>query len=176
MKKQKNFFDNWRNRVFSTPSVAQFWGRRFAKQVNNGVYGEDIPFARLRKPLNKSKIALITTGGIHLGSEQPYDMDNPDGDASYREIPENTDMSNIAITHNYYDFKDASQDLNIIFPIAHFRDLINKNVLGSLAHTHYGFMGHIDGPQLPLLIQKTAPEVATKLLVEGVDIAFLTPA
>jgi hypothetical protein len=37
-------------------------------------------------------------------------------------------------------------------------------------------MGHIDGAQLPILNERTAPEVAAKLRADGVDFAFLTPA
>jgi D-proline reductase (dithiol) PrdB len=103
-------------------------------------------------------------------------MVNPDGDATYREIPGDVAIEQITITHKYYDHTDADADLNVIFPLAHFRDLVKKQVIGALASRHYGFMGHIDGAQLPILNERTAPEVAAKLRADGVDFAFLTPA
>jgi D-proline reductase (dithiol) PrdB len=118
----------------------------------------------------------LTTGGIHLPSQSGFDMVNPDGDATYREIPGDVAIEQITITHKYYDHTDADADLNVIFPLAHFRDLVKKQVIGALASRHYGFMGHIDGAQLPILNERTAPEVAAKLRADGVDFAFLTPA
>jgi D-proline reductase (dithiol) PrdB len=135
-----------------------------------------IPFATPRKPLAQARVALLTTAGVHLRTQTPFDMENPDGDATYREIPGNVDSAALMITHKYYDHTDADADLNVVFPLAHFRDLVEKRVIGSLAPCHFGFMGHIDQAQMAILNEHTAPEVAAKLRADGVDFAFLTPA
>lgn len=121
-------------------------------------------------------MALITTAGVHLRGQAPFDMENVDGDATYRELPAQAAAGDFTITHKYYDHSDADRDLNVVFPLAHFRDLVARGVIGSLAPRHYGFMGHIEGEQATLLTRKTAPEVAAKLRQDGVDFAFLTPA
>ncbi len=100
----------------------------------------------------------------------------PDGDATYREIPGDVDLSKIQITHKYYDHSDADVDLNVLFPLAHFRYLSTKGVVGPIAPCHFGFMGHIDGEQVEVLNKRTAPEVAAKLRNRDVDFALLTPA
>lgn len=165
------------NFLFAIPAVAQFWARLAAKKTSALVdLSGDIPFARLRKPLNRCRGALITTGGIHLLGQPPFDMENPEGDASYREIPHNVDPAHIVITHKYYDHRDADQDLNVIFPLTHFRNLVEMGVVSSLAPRHFGFMGHIEGAQLSRLKEQTAPEVAARLRANEVDFAFLTPA
>jgi D-proline reductase (dithiol) PrdB len=165
------------NRFFAIPAVAQLWAKVTAGRTDGLVdLSGAIPFAPLRKPLHQCKAALLTTGGIHLPEQPPFDMTNPDGDAGYRAIPDNIALNAITITHKYYDHSDADRDLNVIFPLTHFRALVQQGVIGSLATTHFGFMGHIDGEQVPILNERTAPEVASKLRADGVDFAFLTPA
>lgn len=177
MAEQRTFFEKMSNRFFAVPVVAQLWAKLSARRTEGLVdLAGAIPFARLRKPLHQSKVALLTTGGIHLATQAGFDMVNPDGDATYREIPGDVALKQLTITHKYYDHTDADTDLNVIFPLDHFRALVAQTVIGSLASQHYGFMGHIDGPQLPLLNEKTAPAVAAKLRADGVDFAFLTPA
>lgn len=177
MAEQRTFFEKVSNRFFAVPAVAQLWAKLSARRTEGLVdLSGAIPFARLRKPLHQSKVALLTTGGIHLATQAGFDMVNPEGDATYREIPGNVALEQITITHKYYDHTDADADLNVIFPLAHFRDLVAQQVIGAMAARHYGFMGHIDGAQLPMLNEQTAPEVAAKLRADGVDFAFLTPA
>lgn len=103
-------------------------------------------------------------------------MENPEGDASYREIPGNVASRTLTITHKYYNHSDADKDVNIIFPIDRFRELVDAGVIGAIAPRHFSFMGHIEGQQLPILINRTAPEVAQMLKKDEVDFAFLTPA
>ena len=42
---------------------------------------------RPRRPLSESRLALVTTGGVHLPEQERFDIDDPLGDCSYREIP-----------------------------------------------------------------------------------------
>lgn len=177
MTEQQTIYEKISNRFFAIPTVAQWWAKLAARRTAGLVdLSTGIPFARLRKPLHQSKVALLTTGGIHLRNQNGFDMVNPDGDATYREIPGAVAVEQITITHKYYDHTDADADLNVIFPLAHFRELVAQQIIGALAPRHYGFMGHIDGEQLPILNERTAPEVAAKLRADGVDFAFLTPA
>mgnify|MGYP000910470956 FL=1 len=165
------------NRFYAIPAVAQWWARSRAGATAALVESQDgIPFARLRKPLAAARGALITTAGVHLRTQPPFDMANPDGDASYRVIPAAADAAALTITHNYYDHSDADRDLNVVFPLEHFRDLAARRVIGAVAPRHFGFMGHIDGPLLATLQEQTAREVAARLRDDGVDFALLTPA
>jgi D-proline reductase (dithiol) PrdB len=157
--------------------VAQLWAKISARRTNQLLgQGEGIPFAQLRRPLAKSRVALLTTGGIHLPDQPPFNMDDPDGDASYRIIPGEVALADLTITHKYYNHESADRDPQVIFPLDHFRDLVAKGVVGSIAPRHFGLMGHIEGEEVPKLLGQTAPDVAGKLRADGVDFAFLTPA
>ena len=177
MSEKLTLFERLANRVFAIPAIAQLWARQKAGQTRAMVEQPDaIPFSRLTKPLAACKVALVTTSGIHLPHQAPFDMENPDGDASFRPVPGDTQSDAITITHKYYDHSDADADLNVVFPLEHFRALVKTGIIGALATTHYGFMGHIDGEQVTILNEGTAPTVAASLRAEGVDFVFLTPA
>ena len=176
MSENKTWLERLANRIYAIPSVAQLWASRAAQRSTQYVDESVIPFVRLNKPLSAARGVLITTGGIHLRSQPPFDMETSDGDPTYREIPGDVALDQITITHKYYDHRDADADLNVVFPLAHFRDLVGQGVLGSVAPRHFGFMGHIEGDLVTTLTQRTAPEVAAKLRADGVDFAFLTPA
>lgn len=163
------------NRIYAIPAVAQWWAGRFARKARSNPDGP-IPFARLGKPLAESTAALITTGGLHLRSQPPFDMQDPDGDASLRVIPGDVKPTELTITHDYYNHSSAQRDLNVIFPLAHFRDLARMGVIGGVARRHFGLMGHIEGEHLTRLREKTAPEMAAQLRADRVDFALLTPA
>jgi D-proline reductase (dithiol) PrdB len=118
---------------------------------------------------------VITTGGVHLTDQPPYNMADPRGDPTFRTIPAGTPRARLAITHDYYDHRDAERDLNILFPIELLRELAARGHVGALA-TCYSFMGHIEPPHVETLIKITAPQVAGKLKQDQVDAALLTPA
>ena len=134
-----------------------------------------IPWMPFAKDLKKCKIALITTAGVHLKSQFLFNMNDPDGDPTYREIPINTPISELMITHDYYDHKDADRDINIVFPIDRLKEMKAEGEIREIAEINYGFMGHIDEEHIKTLINKTSPEIAQRLKKEGVDAVLLTP-
>lgn len=153
------------------PWLASGWARR-----RRFVEGQDIPWAPLAKPLSESVVALVTTAGVHLKSQEPFNMDDPDGDPSFRAIPSDAPRSDLTITHKYYDHAAADRDINVVLPMDRARELAAEGRIRGLAPFLYGFMGHIDGPQLKTLMDKTAPEVARHLKKDRVDAVVLTPA
>ena len=134
---------------------------------------EETYFTKPKKPLAESKLALVSTAGIHLKSQEPFDVHSEYGDWSYRQIPADSPATDILISDTHYDHSDADQDINCLFPISHALTLAKDGFIGSVATNHYGFMGYVPNPND--LIAKTAPEVANLLKEDGVDIVFLTP-
>lgn len=136
---------------------------------------EGTPWSPLKKALKDSTVALVTTAGLHLKSQTPFDMKDSEGDATFRELPLETPREEYMITHDYYDHSDADKDVNVVFPIDRLRELAEEGRLGALAETNYGFMGHISGGQLERLVDETAPALALKLKDAGVDVVIFTP-
>jgi D-proline reductase (dithiol) PrdB len=69
------------------PTLAEGFLRRHQPPESEG-----IPWTPLRKPLSECTVALVTTAGVHLKGQKPFDMSDPDGDPSFREIPGNTPL------------------------------------------------------------------------------------
>jgi len=166
----------WKDRIVAKfftryPALVKRWAESHKFVVNL-----DIPWAILSKELSECRIALVNTGGVHLRSQPPFDMEDRDGDPTFREISSNTPPSDLTITHNYYDHRDADQDINVVFPIQRLRELQAKGIIGGIAPRHFSFMGHITGRHLATLVKRTGPEVARMVKEDGAEAVFLTPA
>lgn len=149
--------------------------KRLTDSYNPRESAGEVPWVDVPVPLQQAQLALVTTAGIHHRHQQPFDMLDPDGDPSFRAIDGATLFDDFLITHDYYNHSDADRDPNIIFPLDRLRELVDENVIGRLAATHYSFMGHIDGPHIDTLVRRTAVEVAERLRAAEVDLVLLTP-
>lgn len=109
---------------------------------------------------------------MHLSEDVRFDIDDPSGDCSYREIP--SSASALTWAHEYYAPDRGGEDLDSVFPLWTLRVLEDEKVLGELNHRHFSFMGAIHDT-LPLA-NRTAPEVVHKLAGDRVDVVLLTPS
>jgi len=150
-------------------------GERFAAAYRPERPDEGIPWVPVTKPPAASTIALVTTAGVHHRDQPPYDMHDPDGDPSYRELDLARPLDSLTITHDYYDHADADRDLNVVLPVERLRELVAAGELGGVAPLAFGFMGHVTGRHLRTLNRRTAPEVAARLKAAGVDAVLLAP-
>ncbi|MCZ7624592.1 MAG: glycine/betaine/sarcosine/D-proline family reductase selenoprotein B [Candidatus Methylomirabilis sp.] len=153
------------------PWLSERWARR-----HRFVETEGIPWTLVKKPIRESVIGLVTTAGVHLKTQPPFDMDDPNGDPSFRVISADIKPQELTITHKYYDHSAADQDLNVVLPLDRLKELKAEGLIGGIAPFVYGFMGHIDGPHVKTLVQQTAPEVARRLRRDGAEAVVLTPA
>jgi len=136
---------------------------------------EGVPWTPISKPLVDCKVAIVTTAGVHHRNQKPFDMNDHNGDPSFRDIDSRQPVSNLMITHDYYDHSDAEKDINIVFPIQRLSELEGEGIIGKTAEKHYGFMGHILDPHIQTLINQTAPKVSDGLKKDAVDIVLLIP-
>lgn len=154
------------------PALAQ----RFIAAYQPLESADAVPWTAAAKPLARCRVALVTTAGVHHRQQPPFDMQDPQGDPSYRELEGGRIEADFQITHDYYDHRDAEQDLNIVFPLTRLKEWVAEGRIGSLAEQHYGFMGHIDGPHIETLVNRSARQVAALLKADEVDVVLLTPA
>ncbi len=128
-----------------------------------------------RTPLERACVALVTLGGVHLRSEQPFDMIRPEGDASFRVIPATASPADLTITHDYYDHAAADGDVNVVFPLVRLRELATAGWIGRVAPRHVGAMGHLLGAEERRLVAESAPAIARLFQQDGVDYVVLSP-
>ena len=165
---------------FKNRNIAKLTSRLpfVAKAVTGGylpVETTGVPWAPADKPLVECKVSLVTTAGIHHKTQPPFDMTDPTGDPSFRTIDVSHPLSDLVITHDYYDHTDAERDINIVFPIERLWELKREKVIGEVAKFHYGFMGHITDKHIQTLINEKAPDVAHRMKADKIDIVVLTP-
>lgn len=137
---------------------------------------DSIPWAPVKAETKDMRLALVTSAGVHLKNQKPFDMSDRNGDPSFREIPRDVRKEDLMITHNYYDHRDADRDVNLVLPLDRVQELVLEGDIRSVARYHYSFMGHIHGGHIKELLNHTAPEVRQRLLEDGVEAVFLTPA
>ena len=133
------------------------------------------PWVKLSKPLSQCKVALVTSAGLHLRDDKPFNRDDPGGEFSYRVIPSDCDPADVVQSHFSigFDHTGIYRDLNVTFPVDRLRELTERGEIGSLSANYYSFMGALRDPGR--VIAETGPEVARQLAAEGVDVALLTP-
>lgn len=127
---------------------------------------EDRPFVR-GKPLSERRIALVSSAGLHRKGDRPFGWAARD----YRAIRRKE--RNLVMTHvsGDYDRTGFQQDLNTIFPLDRLEELAAEGVIGSVAETHYSFMGATDPLEMEPSVKKLAPE----LRKDEVDTILLVP-
>lgn len=139
----------------------------------------EIPWTTLAKPLSESTVALISTGGIALKTDRPFDQEgerqNPWwGDPSYRIIPRGTMSGDIRVYHMHIDPRHGERDLNCLLPLDRLVELAETGKVGRAAPSHYSFMGYLLDPQE--LIMKSLPMMIEHLRADAVDAAVFIPA
>lgn len=138
-----------------------------------------VAFVRPGKRLCELRVALVTTGGVHLSDDERFDIDDLAGDCSYREIPADaTDLDDLTWTHAYYARRqrpgDREEDLDCVFPLWTLRALAEEGAVGEINRRHFAFMGAIHDPAD--LVERTALEVAGLLAEDGAEAVLLTPS
>ena len=120
--------------------------------------------------LNKRRVALITTAGIHRKDDQPYSDRTA---AEYRIIPGATPANELVMSHlsSNFDRTGFQQDVNVVFPLDRLHELKAAKVIGSVADYHYAFNGSTPTPQLEPRVR----QLAGLLKKDAVDAVLLTP-
>jgi D-proline reductase (dithiol) PrdB len=136
---------------------------------------DPVPWTPLAKPLSAGRWALVSSAGLVLPGQLPFDEGVRGGDFSWREIPVDADLRTLIDTHRSkaFDHTGMETDPNLVFPLDRARELAALRVVGSLNHRHLSFMGSITAPER--LVRKSAPEAARLLVEDGVDFALLVP-
>jgi len=160
---------------FMPPSL-KAW---MTKDIPDEEYGGDIPWAPLKKPLKETTFALMTSAGISSKTDPPFDVEREKrepawGDPTSRQIPNTATEADIDVNHLHINTDYIKQDINVMLPLARFREFENDGIIGRLAPTSYSYYGFQLDPTV--LLEETMPAVAANMKAEGVEAVLLTPA
>lgn len=131
------------------------------------------PFTRLTKPLSACRVALISSCGLSLPQQAPFDAGHVLGDPSFRVITDRGPLKAWAIHHDHYDNAAAREDYNTVFPLDALFDLAAQGKIGWLSPRNFSFMGYLPDPE-PFL-RESVPEMIGMMREDEVDAALLVP-
>jgi hypothetical protein len=169
---EKKMVDGYR---FLPPGL-KAWIRTF---IPDEEFKGPIPWTPMSKPLSQTTIALVTSAGISLKKDPPFDMEREKreaiwGDRSYREIPRGTTEKDIEVNHLHINTSYIKQDINVILPLARMAEFEKEKIIGRLAPTSYSFYG-FQWKNTDYLIEAIEP-ISMRMKLERVEAVLMTPA
>ncbi len=149
------------------------------------VKNEEIPWTDLKVDLFEARVALVTTAGVHVKDQKPFSISPEEvtpelsrfnfkekGDPSIRLIPASVDARELWIAHPYLDVSGVEEDVNVVFPLERFPELVEENLIGEIAAQHISFMGYTPDP---VDLEPSARDAVEHLKEDRVDLVVLTP-
>jgi D-proline reductase (dithiol) PrdB len=136
---------------------------------------DPVPWAPLRVPLARARLALVSSAGFVLPDQARFDESLRGGDPSFREIPFDTEASALVDTHRSETFDHAAmrRDPNLAFPLERVRELALRGRIGAVNHRHWSFMGSLTAPGR--FVAESLPRIAAAAVDDGVDVALFIP-
>lgn len=131
---------------------------------------EAVPLATLSKPLSECTVALIASGGVYRHGDVAF---NHKDDLTHREIPSNTAVEDLRVTHFAFDQTNARRDPNVVFPLEALRTLRDEGVIGGLTSHALTFMGGIYSQRR--LAETLMPALVRRVREMNADLALLVP-
>ena len=165
-------YDPWR-------FAGSFIKNALGSQIPDAPFSGEIPWTPLARPIAEARVALLTTSGLSMRDDAPFDMEmerkNPmRGDPSFRRLRADATGDTIAANHLHIDTSYVSSDINVALPLDRLRELCAEGTVGSMADTHYSIMGY-QGNDTSRLENESAPAIAEAMKSEEVDLALLAP-
>ena len=138
----------------------------------------DIPWTPLARPLDDCNVALVSSAGLALKNDRPFDQDgereNPWwGDPSYRIIPREATSEELELYHLHIAPRILRQDINTFFPLQRLMEFEASGEIGRSAPRHYSYMGYILQPEE--LLQRSVPAMIRNMQQDQVDVVVLVP-
>lgn len=133
-----------------------------------------IPWSVPSRPLCESRVALLSTGALHLRGDKPFRaLEDPAGDASFRVVPHKATNGELDLDAPYLDTKYTTSDPEVALPRRALDALVTEELVGAAAAQHYSFCGGVLRP-FPGL-RESARGVVEHSKREHVDALVLIP-
>jgi hypothetical protein len=136
----------------------------------------DVPFAPLRTPLSRARVALITTAAPYQPEAGDQGPGAPYNAAAkfYRVYSAPTEsLPDLRISHVGYDRKHTSAaDINAYFPLAQMKESVAAGRIGALAPR---FHGAPTNRSHRVTLESDVPELLRRCREDGADAAVLVP-
>lgn len=136
---------------------------------------DPVPWTPLQKPLAESRLGIVSSAGLSVPGQKPFDTKAKGGDITFREIAAGTAPAELLENHRSqsWDHRGVEQDKNLAFPIERARELVTAGRIGSLSERYVSVMGSITAPGR--FVRDSIPQIAEIFQQEEVDVVLLVP-
>ena len=119
-------------------------------------------------PASMRRVSLVSSAGLRLRTDPAFS----EGSADYRRIPVegagDVIQDHVSVAHDRTGFQE---DVNVVFPLQRLLEIADDGAIGSVANTHYSFMGATD----PRAMEGAARHLAAGMKAEAVNTVILAP-
>jgi hypothetical protein len=124
----------------------------------------------LRKPLSEARVMILTSSGVHLNSDPPFQHPN---DMSFRRISQTAPRELLQPSHPTPVRRPGQADINVVFPYQRLADLAREGFIGGVTEHHLSMLGSIK--KLRELVTDMALKMAADAKAAGADVVLHTP-
>ena len=121
--------------------------------------------------LSEARVAIVTSAALHVSADDGF---SPIDDPKFSVLDDGERAFRLGHFSPNFDRGGFAADLNVVYPVDRLHELADRGSIGSVAARHYAFAGNqsetVSGIRLD-----TGPEVAKRLLADGVNVVLLTP-
>ncbi|MBA3768000.1 MAG: hypothetical protein H0W99_13665, partial [Acidobacteria bacterium] len=154
--------DDWRERYAR-------WQQGDAPAAGRDGIGDDYPFVEnkrapfrpLRRALPMLNLALVSSAGAYIDGTEPFDVNAPDGDLTFREIPKEVEAEDLRFAARGYDPSAVEQDANSQVPVERLEEFAGNGIIGQLNPVWWSFNGFI--PDAARLLDTLVPGLITRI-------------
>ena len=136
---------------------------------------EEVPFARLSKPLSQCKIGLLGTSEVAVKFD-PETETNPINEEEFRgvyAIPADTPAEKLySRTKSFDRFATHLDDINSYYPVDRLKEAVEAGRIGSLPDRWYGAYNNYSQRKV---LNEEAPKALRFCREDGVDAVVLVP-
>lgn len=132
------------------------------------------PFRPLRRALPMLNLALVSSAGAYIDGTEPFDVNAPDGDLTFREIPKEVEAEDLRFAARGYDPVAVEQDANSQVPVERLQEFASNGIIGQLNAVWWSFNGFI--PDAARMMDTLVPGLITRIKRYEAQAALLVPA
>lgn len=136
---------------------------------------DPVPATELARPVADCRVAVVSSAGLVVPGDPPFDHKVRGGDFSYRVIPADVEVQRLEDHHrsDAFDHSGIETDSNMAMPLDRLHEMAAAGQIGSVAPRHISLMGSITIPGR--LVKRSLPEIADLLVSDQVDVALMIP-
>jgi len=147
---------------------------KFSKKLEQGY-----PFARQKMvrlthlATKNPRVALLSSAGLYLENQQPFQYKNFYGDFSFRVFPGDFPICFLRLTESDFDRSGFEADPGSLFPLTELK-AVAAEFGGQVAEHHFSLLGFCLKPNK--LLETSVPQILKILKEDKTDIVLLVPA